>query len=105
MTDDERQANIAEFADACEKMTDKERQAEIAGIRKELVILPRKPPDVDEGPYEANMTEETDMTKQADAVYFSLFLTSLLPRCLRVQGVVVFLVFVIVSLSLPLHMA
>ena len=47
MTDDERQAKIAEFFEAGEKMTDEERQAEIAGIRKELGILPRKPPDLD----------------------------------------------------------
>ena len=67
MTVEERQAKIAEFADAREKMTDEERQAEIVGIRKELGILPRKPPDVDEGPYEADTAEETDTTKQADA--------------------------------------
>ena len=48
-------------------MTDEERQAEISGIRKELGILPRKPIDVDEGPYEADMTEEADTTEQAAA--------------------------------------
>ena len=48
-------------------MTDEERQAEIDGVRKQLGILPRKPPDVDEGPYEADMTEEADKTKQAAA--------------------------------------
>ena len=48
-------------------MTNEERQAEIAGIRKELGILPRKLPDVDEGPYEADTTEETDTTEQAAA--------------------------------------
>ena len=68
MTDDERQAKIAEFSDARDKMTDEERQAEIAGIRKELGILPRKSPDVDEGPYEADTTKETDTTKQAAAL-------------------------------------
>ena len=67
MTDDERLAKIAEFADAREKMTDEERQAEISGIRKELGILLRKTPDMDEGPYEADTTEETDTTEQAAA--------------------------------------
>ena len=67
MTDDERQAHIPEFAYAREKMNDEERQAEIAGVPKKLVILPRKPPDVDEGPYEADTTEETDKTKQLAA--------------------------------------
>ena len=65
MTDDERQAKIAEFADAPEKMTDDERQAEIASVRKELGTLPRKLPDVDEDPYEADTTKETDTTEQA----------------------------------------
>ena len=60
-------AQIAKFAAAREKMTDEERQAEIASVRKQLGILPRKPPGVDEGPYEADTTEETDMTKQAAA--------------------------------------
>ena len=41
--------------------------AEIDGVGKQLGILPRKPPDVDEGPYEADTTEETDMTEQAAA--------------------------------------
>ena len=63
MTDDDRAAQIAGFAAAREKMTDEERQAEIDGVRKQLGILPRKPPDVDEGPYEADTTEETDITK------------------------------------------
>ena len=67
MADDERQAKIAEFTNAHEKMTDEERQAEIDSVRKELGILPRKPPGVDEGPYEADTTEETDMTEQASA--------------------------------------
>ena len=48
-------------------MTNEERQAEIAGVRKKLGILPRKPPDVDEVPYEADTTEETDTTEQAAA--------------------------------------
>ena len=48
-------------------MTYEERQAEIARARKQLRILPRKLPDVDEGPYEAETTEETDMTEQAAA--------------------------------------
>ena len=56
MTDDEIQAKIADFSDACEKITDEERQAEIAGIRKELGILPRKPPDVYEGPYDGMLS-------------------------------------------------
>ena len=46
-------------------MIDDKRQAEIAEVRKELGILPMKPPDVDEGPYEADMTGETDTTEQA----------------------------------------
>ena len=48
-------------------MTDDERQSKIAGVRKKLGILPRDPPDVDECPYEADMTEETDTTEQAAA--------------------------------------
>ena len=44
-------------------MTDDERQAEIADVRNKLGL----PPDVDEGPYEADTTEETDTTKQAAA--------------------------------------
>ena len=75
MTDDDRAtqtagftaAQIAKFAATCEKMTNEERQAEIDGVRKKLGILPRKPPDVDEVPYEADTTEETDMTEQAAA--------------------------------------
>ena len=46
-------------------MTNEEIQAEIDGVRKQLGILPRKPLDVDEGPNEADTTEETDMTDQA----------------------------------------
>ena len=60
-------AEIAKFAAARENMTDEERQAEIDSVRKQLGILPRKPPDLDEGPYEADMTKETDMTEQATA--------------------------------------
>ena len=75
MTDDDRAyqiagfsaAQIAKFAAARENMTDEERQAEIDGVRKQLGILPRKPTNVDEGPYEADTTEETYMTKQAAA--------------------------------------
>ena len=48
-------------------MTDDERQSHIADVRKQLGILPRKPPDEDEGPYEADTTEETDTIKQAVA--------------------------------------
>ena len=48
-------------------MTDEERQAQIADVHKQLGILPRKPPVVDEGPYEAETAEETDTTKQAAA--------------------------------------
>ena len=44
-----------------------ERQAEIAGVRKKLGILLRKPLDVDEGLYEADTTKETDITEQAAA--------------------------------------
>ena len=51
-------------------MTDEEKEAEIASVSKQLGILPRKPydvkpPDVYDVPYEVDMTEETDMTKQA----------------------------------------
>ena len=63
----QRQAKIAEFDNTREKMNDEERQAEIAEVRKELGILPRKPPDADEGPYESDTTEETDTTEQAVA--------------------------------------
>ena len=48
-------------------MTDEEIQAEISGKRKELGILPRKPHDVDEGPYEDDTTKETDKTEHAAA--------------------------------------
>ena len=53
-------------------MTNEEKEDEIASVRKQLGILPRKkpdvkPPDVDEGPYEVDTTEETDMTEQAAA--------------------------------------
>ena len=43
-------------------MTDDERQAQIADVRKQLGILPRKPLVVDEGPYEADTNEDTDTT-------------------------------------------
>ena len=48
-------------------LTDDERQAVIADVHKQLGILPKKPPNVDEGPYEADTTEDTDTTKQAAA--------------------------------------
>ena len=75
ITDDDRAAQIAgfsaaqiaKFAAAREKVTNEERQAEIDGVRKQLGILPRKPPSVDEGPYEADTTKETDMTRQTAA--------------------------------------
>ena len=70
ITDDERQAKIAEFDDAHEKMTDEERQAEIAQVHKELGILPRKPPNVDEVPYEADTTEETVTTKAGGCSHY-----------------------------------
>ena len=63
MTDYDRAAQIAGFAAAREKMTNEERLAEIDGVHKQLGILPRKPPDVDEGPYEAYTTKETDMNE------------------------------------------
>ena len=49
------------------KMTDDERQPQIADAHKQLGILPRKPPDVDEGPYEADTIKETDTTEQTAA--------------------------------------
>ena len=58
-------AQIAKFDAAREKITYEERQAEITSVRKQLGILPRKPLDVDEGPNEADTTEETDMTEKA----------------------------------------
>ena len=65
-------AEIAKFAPGCAKMTNEEKEDEIASVRKQLGILPRKPPnvkppDVDEGPYEVDTTKETEMTKQAAA--------------------------------------
>ena len=53
-------------------MTDEEKEEEIASVRKQLGILPRKkpnvkPPYVYEGLYEVDTTEETDMTEQAVA--------------------------------------
>ena len=80
LTDDDRAAQIAgvsaaeiaKFAAAREKISDEEKEAEIASVRKQLGILPRKPPDVnppdvDVGPCEADTTEETDITEQAAA--------------------------------------
>ena len=49
------------------KTTDDKRQAQIADIRKQLGILPTKPPVVDESPYDADTAEETDRTEQAAA--------------------------------------
>ena len=65
-------AEIAKFADARAKMNDEEKEAEIASVRNQLGILPRKPPDVkmldvDEGPYEVDTTEETYMIEKAAA--------------------------------------
>ena len=79
LTDDDRAAQIAlgfqasdlaKVAAARAKMTDEEKESEIYSIRKKLGILLRKkpdikPPDVDEGPYEIDMTEEADTTDQA----------------------------------------
>ena len=48
-------------------MTDDERQDKIDDVRNQLGILLRKLPDMDEGPYEADTTEETDTTEQAAA--------------------------------------
>ena len=48
-------------------MTDEEKQAKISSVRKQLGILPSRPPNVDEGPNEADTTEETDMIEQAAA--------------------------------------
>ena len=81
LTDDIRAAQIAigfqasylaKVAAAHAMMSDEEKEAEIVSIRKQLGILPRKkpgtkPPDVDEGPYEIDTTEETDTTEQASA--------------------------------------
>ena len=75
LTDDNRAAQIAmvsaarisKFDTAREKIADEERQAEITSVRKQLGILPRKPLDVDEGPYEADTNKETDMKEQAAA--------------------------------------
>ena len=60
-------AQIAKIAAAREKMTNEQRQAEIDGVHKKLRILPRKPPDVDEDPYETDTSKETDMTEHASA--------------------------------------
>ena len=48
-------------------MTDDDRQDKIDDVRNQLGILLRKLPDMDEGPYEADTTEETDTTEQAAA--------------------------------------
>ena len=54
LTDDDRAdqiagvsaAEIAKFSAARAKITDEEKEAEISSVRKQLGILPRKPPDV-----------------------------------------------------------
>ena len=67
-------SEVAKFAAAREKMTDEEKEEEIASVRKQLGILPRKknpdvkPPVVAEGPYEVDTTDDTDMTEQAAAL-------------------------------------
>ena len=74
LTDDNRATQIAGFQDpevakfqaARAKMTDEEKAEEIDGARKQLGILPRKKKKP-KGPYEVDTTEESDMTKQADA--------------------------------------
>ena len=53
-------------------MTDEEKEEEIASVRKQLGILPKKKLDVKsadmaEGPYEVDTAEETDMTEQVAA--------------------------------------
>ena len=77
LTDDDRAAQIAgfqaaeiaKFAAARANMIDEEKEAEIASVRKQLGIMPKKPPDVDEGPYEVDTTKETNMTNQAAAPF------------------------------------
>ena len=74
LTDDNRATQIAGFQDpevakfqaARAKMTNEERVNEIDGLCKQLVMLPRKKKKP-EGPYEADTTEEADMTEQAAA--------------------------------------
>ena len=63
-------SKVAKYVAARVKMTNKEKEEEIASVHKQLGIIPRKkpdvkPPDVAEVPYEVDTTEETDMTKQA----------------------------------------
>ena len=65
-------SEVAKFSAAREKMTDEEKEDEIASVRKQLGILPRKkpdvkPPDVAESPYEVDTTKDMDMTEQAAA--------------------------------------
>ena len=81
LTDDDRATQIAgfqysevaKFQAARVKMTNEEKEEDIAGIRKQLGILTRKkkpdvkPPVVAEGPYEVDTTEESYMTEQAAA--------------------------------------
>ena len=81
LTDDDRTTQIAGFQDleiakfqvARAKMTNEEKEEEIASLRKQIGILMRKkkpdmnPPVVTEVPYEIDTTEETDMTEQAAA--------------------------------------
>ena len=50
-------------------MTDDEIQAEIADVRRKLGLPTRvDPPRVDEGPYEADTTKETNTTEQVAAL-------------------------------------
>ena len=49
-------------------MTDDKRQAKIADVRHKIGLPPRvDPPRMDEGPYEADTTKETDTTEQVAA--------------------------------------
>ena len=57
---------ISKFQASRAKMNDEEKAEEVDGIRKQLGMLPRKR-GKPESPYEADTTEETDMTEQAAA--------------------------------------
>ena len=60
---------IAKCQSACLKMTEEEKEAEVDGIRKQLGMLPRavsmtaKKRGKPESPYEADTTEEADLTE------------------------------------------
>ena len=58
--------SIAKFQSAPAKMTEEEKADEIYDVRKRLGRLPRKR-DKLKSPYEADTTEEADMTKQVAA--------------------------------------